>query len=321
MSSVLVKKRKLGEGAYGIVYEALIKKNIKDEKGHTLALKRNYGDPENIGACCIREMNFLKTLKHKHIIKLLKIIEGDPFTEDCPMTPKHKRDGMSEDSYHFLLEYVDINLDEYSINNNDNYHMKIIMFQCLIAVDFMHSKKIIHRDLKPANILINTTKKLPEAKICDFGLSTYNSNYRPSTPGAVTSYYRAPEICCEYDDYSYPVDIWSLGCIFFEIITKNILISNESDNDPKIFKKIINTIPEQLEISYLNKYILRGYTDPFDHKYKKNIKKKSFKSLITEHISAEDFNKKGGKLADFSQKSIREILQDEKSLTYPFRLC
>ena len=300
MNSVLEKKRKLGEGAYGIVYEALIKKNKTDEHGHTLALKRNYGDPENLGICCIREMNFLKSLKHKHIIKLLKIIEGDPFTEDCPMTPKHKRDGMLEDSYHFLLEYVDINLEDYYIKNNDHYYMKIIIFQCFLAIDFMHSKKIIHRDLKPANILINTSKKLPEAKICDFGLSTYAANYRPATPGAVTAWYRAPEICCEYDNYSYPIDIWSLGCIFFEIITKKILITGDNDSDIKIFKKIINTIPEKLEINYLNKYILYGYIDPFDHKYKKNTKKKSFKNLITEYITEKDFNKQGGNLEQFS---------------------
>ena len=310
MNSVLEKKRKLGEGAYGIVYEALIKKKKDDKEGHILALKRNYGDPENIGVCCIREMNFLKTLKHKHIIRLLKVIEGDPFTEDCPMTPKSKRDGMTEDSYHFLLEFVDTNLEDYYIKNNDFYCMKVIIFQCLLAMDFMHSKKILHRDLKPANILINTSKQIPEAKICDFGLSSFAAKYRPSTPGAVTAWYRAPEICCEYEFYSYPIDMWSLGCIFYEIIAKKILISTENDNDVKIFRKIINTVPEKLDSNYINKFILRGYIDPFDHKYKKNIQKDSFKTKLLEHIEEKKFNKQGGNLDQFTDLLDKILLMD-----------
>ena len=71
------KKEKLGEGAYGIVYEAEIEKDGKKQK---VAVKRNYGDFENQGITCIRELNFLAMLNHPCITKL-KTVSDDPKTQ------------------------------------------------------------------------------------------------------------------------------------------------------------------------------------------------------------------------------------------------
>ena len=200
--ATIEKKDKLGEGAYGIVYAGALKERDKEVK---VAIKRNYGDPENIGICCIREMNFLAFFSHPCITRLKTISTGDPFEKSCPMTPRPKRYDMKEDSHHFVLEYAGESLEKFYEECNDYYHIKIIMCQILLGMEYIHAKGIIHRDLKPANILvISEEDELPYARICDFGLSCYPSFYRPATPGAVTSWYRAPEICCEYDDYSYP---------------------------------------------------------------------------------------------------------------------
>jgi serine/threonine protein kinase len=322
--SVIEKKDKLGEGAYGIVYAGAIKERNKEVK---VAIKRNYGDPENIGISCIREMNFLAFFNHPCITKLKHISIGDPFEKKCPMTPRPKRYDMKEDSHHFVLEYAGQSLEDYYDECTDYYFLKIIMCQILLGIEFIHSKRVIHRDLKPANILVIHEKEdLPYAKICDFGLSCYPSNYRPSTPGAVTSWYRAPEICCEYDDYSYPSDMWSIGCIFYEMLIKKPFIKINKDNSKAIFREIISQLPEKFSTRQVNEFINEGDCGKFKHGYT-DILTPGKKPFI-DHLSKIDtvaFNKTGGSKRQFSEiLDNLLVLQPEnrwsakKCLDHPF---
>ncbi len=76
-------------------------------------------------------------------------------------------------------------------------------------------------------------------KIADFGLArTFSIPIRPYTHEVVTLWYRAPEILLGSLEYSTPIDIWSLGCIFAELVTKNTLFSGNSEIEQlfKIFK-------------------------------------------------------------------------------------
>ena len=187
--STIEKNKKIGEGAYGIVYEGKLSNNDKEIK---VAIKRNYGDEESIGISSLREMNFLAYLKHPCITRLKTISIGDPFKKNCPMTPRPKRNDMREDSHHFVLEYADNSLEDFYLECHNFYQLKIIICQVLLSLEFIHAKGILHRDLKPGNVLISMEEDMPYAKLCDFGLTCYPSNYRPSTPGAVTSWYRAP---------------------------------------------------------------------------------------------------------------------------------
>lgn len=294
----LEKKKKLGEGAYGVVYEAEIKKGDKTEK---VAVKRNYGDNENQGISCIRELNFLASLNHPCITKLKSVSLGDPFPKNCPMTPRPNRNDMKEDTHHFILEYSNYCLEDYYLTCEDFYEIKIIMTQILLGLEYLHHRKILHRDLKPGNVLISKEKKLPYAKICDFGLSCFPSNYRPSTPGAVTSWYRAPEICCEYDNYSFPSDIWSIGCIFYEIVTKKPFIETSKDNSKSIFKDIIAVLPEKFTAKIITDYIKKGDCDRFKHGYTEKLtpKKKPFIDHMKKYIDVDKFNKSDGNIEDF----------------------
>jgi serine/threonine protein kinase len=311
----ITKKNKLGEGAYGIVYEAEMEVDGKKEK---VAVKRNYGDMENRGISCIRELNFLAALNHPCITKLKTVSVGDPFPKECPMTPRPKRNRMKEDSHHFILEYSNHCLDDFYITCYEPQMLKIIMVQILLGLEYLHSKGILHRDLKPSNILISQEKKLPYAKICDFGLSCFPNNYRPSTPGAVTSWYRAPEICCEYDDYSFPSDIWSTGCIFYEIVTKKSFIKTEKDNSKSIFKDIVTLLPEKFTTKEVNKFVKDGDCGKLKHGYTEKLtpKKKSFYTHMVEKIDIEKFDSTPGICDDFCDLLDHMlVLKPEKRFT------
>jgi serine/threonine protein kinase len=96
-------------------------------------------------------------------------------------------------------------------------HIKIFLKQILSGLNICHSNRIIHRDIKPQNILIGIDENL---KLADFGLARGLSvPGLPLTKEVVTLWYRAPELLLEATQYSFPVDMWSVGCIFWEICT------------------------------------------------------------------------------------------------------
>ena len=96
-------------------------------------------------------------------------------------------------------------------------HIKIYIKQILNGVHTCHCNRIMHRDMKPQNILIGTDGNL---KLADFGLArTFSVPVRPFTHEVVTLWYRAPELLLGALQYSIAVDMWSVGCIFWEICT------------------------------------------------------------------------------------------------------
>lgn len=103
------------------------------------------------------------------------------------------------------------------------------MKQLLDGIVFCHSRRIIHRDLKPQNLLLDNKGTI---KIADFGLAlAFGIPIRPYTHEVVTLWYRSPEVLLGSQKYSTPVDIWSIACIFAEMITKVPLFHGDSEID------------------------------------------------------------------------------------------
>ena len=98
--------------------------------------------------------------------------------------------------------------------------------EILNGLHHMHQLRIVHRDLKPENILL----KNGEVKICDFGSSKFidEKNFK-NTPYVVSRYYRAPELILATNKYNEAIDIWAVGCILFELLTRTPLFPGDTE--------------------------------------------------------------------------------------------
>jgi mitogen-activated protein kinase 1/3 len=95
------------------------------------------------------------------------------------------------------------------------------MYQTLRGLLYIHSANVIHRDLKPSNILVN---KNCDLKICDLGLARgFQIEDENKTEYVVTRWYRAPEVILQASEYTKAIDVWSVGCIFAELIGRTPL--------------------------------------------------------------------------------------------------
>lgn len=100
--------------------------------------------------------------------------------------------------------------------NISETHSQSYMHQLLDAIAFCHMHRVLHRDLKPQNLLIDSRGHI---KLADFGLArSFNLPMRGYTHEVITLWYRAPEILLGTKFYATGVDIWSLGCIFAEMV-------------------------------------------------------------------------------------------------------
>lgn len=291
------KKEKLGDGTYGVVYSAEMH---TDDELKEVAVKRNLCQPSMLGMSCIREMNFLECLKgHPNIVFLESVHQGNPF-RNGPMTPIPLEREQSEDSHHFIFERAECTMFKYlKSKDRDLKLMKSFMCDILLGLEYCHSKSILHRDLKPDNILILNDV----AKICDFGMSCRPNKYIPSTPGTVTSWYRAPEICCEHE-YSLASDIWSAGCVFYQMLSSRSLITvddieDEDELNKELMKDILRKTPERWKKSYMKKYLATGaLTKHINLKLEK--KSKPFFDMLKRKKYLANFNKSPGSLNEIS---------------------
>ncbi|KCV68294.1 CMGC/CDK protein kinase [Fonticula alba] len=195
------------EGAYGVVYRAKCRKT-----GETVALKRLKPEHDRIGfsITTLREVSMLLTAHHPHVIRVLEIVVGSP---RCP------------DDFYIAMEYASYGELKQFLKNFPRLlrpnEVKMLMQQLLSAVDHLHDKWIIHRDLKPSNLFLDARGHL---KVGDFGLArAFGSPVKEMSPNVVTLWYRAAELLLGSRVYTTAIDMWSVGCIFYEIMARKPL--------------------------------------------------------------------------------------------------
>ncbi|AQK97124.1 mitogen-activated protein kinase 8-like isoform X2 [Zea mays] len=196
----------IGKGSYGVVCSA-----VDQHTGDKVAIKKIHNIFEHLSdaARILREIKLLRLLRHPDIVEIKHI-----------MLPPSRRD--FKDIY-VVFELMDTDLHQVIKANDDltREHHQFFLYQMLRALKYIHTANVYHRDLKPKNILANANCKL---KICDFGLARVAFNDTPTTvfwtDYVATRWYRAPELCGSFfSKYSPAIDIWSIGCIFAEVLT------------------------------------------------------------------------------------------------------
>jgi cyclin-dependent kinase 2 len=210
----LLKTEKIGEGTYGIVYKA------KDKvTNQYVALKkiRLEGESEGVPSTALREITLLKELEHPNVVQLLDVV-------------------VSKQKLYMVFEYCDKDLktfmDEYEPNDTPGLPepmAKNYLYQLLDGIAYCHARRLLHRDLKPQNLLLDNSGNI---KLADFGLArAFSFPVRNYTHEVITLWYRPPEILLGSKGYSMAVDVWSLGCIFSEMLTKKPLFPGDSEID------------------------------------------------------------------------------------------
>ncbi len=218
---------KLGRGSYGTVYKAVNKNN---DVLYALKIFKNQQKYKNSTQS---EINILK-----------KLNQNEKITRQ-----RNKRELISKMFHSFDYEYHTISvLKLYSSNLYEEYKKQkkfediaqyTIFCDLVLGLEFLKNNKIIHCDLKPENILFYDDTSF-HVVISDFGLSI--SEEMASKEYNIQSlWYRAPEVILR-KNFDYNIDIWSLGCIIFEIAFGRELFTGTEEK--KVVAKIISIIGE-----------------------------------------------------------------------------
>ncbi|CAF1442852.1 unnamed protein product [Rotaria magnacalcarata] len=221
-------QKRLGKGAYGIVWKAVDKRSKE-----VVALKkifdafRNQTDAQRT----YREIVFLREFgEHPNMIRLHNVLRAD-----------------NDRDIYLVFEFMEADLHNVIRKGNilKDTHKRYVMYQLLKAMKYLHSANVIHRDMKPSNVLINQQCRV---KICDFGLArSLNHVYEDPQHPALTEYvatrwYRAPEILLASSKYTKGVDMWSLGCILGEMLLGKPLFQGTSTFNQ--LERILQHIPK-----------------------------------------------------------------------------
>jgi mitogen-activated protein kinase 1/3 len=257
--------KRLGQGAYGVVCACLDTSNNKK-----VAIKKIPNAFEDLidAKRIVREIKLLHFFEHPNIVNLVDIQKPE------------KETGF--DDIYFATEFMETDLHKviYSKQKLTDEHIQYFIYQILCGTYYMHSADIVHRDLKPSNILVN---KNCDVKICDLGLgrggisdneeekkNNHNENDKQDelTEYVITRWYRAPEVILCPSEYSKAVDVWSIGCIFAELLGRKAIFQGDHYLDQ--IKKITSVLgsPKIDDLDFISKPEAKEFILKLDKKNK-----------------------------------------------------
>ncbi|KAJ2094509.1 Protein kinase, partial [Coemansia sp. RSA 922] len=208
----------LGTGSFGKVKLA-----VHSQTGHKVALKiigRSKLAHSDMVGRVNREIQYLKMLRHPHIIKLYEVITT---ATDIIM----------------VIEYAGGELFNYIVERGRMSEKDARRFfqQMVSAVEYCHRRNIVHRDLKPENVLLDPYDNV---KVADFGLSNIMKDGEFLQTSCGSPNYAAPEVI-NGKLYAGPeVDAWSCGVILYVMMCGRLPF--DDDHIPALFKKITSGV-------------------------------------------------------------------------------
>jgi serine/threonine protein kinase len=225
-------ERVIGHGSFGVVFLAKVV-----ETGEVVAIKKVLQDKRFKN----RELQVMRMLNHPNIVLL----------KHCFYSNGDKPDELF---LNLVLEYVPDNMYRFSrqfAKSKESMPLilvRLFTYQLCRALHYMHSAlNLCHRDIKPQNLLVDTNSGV--LKVCDFGSAKQIVPGEASVAYICSRYYRAPELIFGVTTYGSAIDIWSLGCVFAELLIGKPLFPGESSVDQlvEVFKVLGTPSKEELE--------------------------------------------------------------------------
>ena len=193
-----------------------------------VAVKKIFFENEKEGfpITALRELMFLKKLRHENIAELIEICNS-----------KATANNQFKNQCYLVFIFYDHDLAGIIANKRVKFsfgEIKSVINQILNALYYIHNKKILHRDIKSANIFIS--KETGKIKVGDFGLARSYTKAKPDQPNrytnkVVTLWYRAPELLLGERNYTAAIDIWGVGCIMAELWTRSPIMQGRNETN------------------------------------------------------------------------------------------
>ena len=183
---------------------------------------------------------------------------------------------------HMCIAFDMLGLSVFDFLKDNHYvpypldQVRHIAYQLCYAVNFLHENHLTHTDLKPENILfVNSdftsvynpkkkrderTVKCTDIKLIDFGSATFDHEHHSTIVS--TRHYRSPEVILELG-WSQPCDVWSVGCIIFELYTGYTLFQTHDNKEHlAMMERILGTLPyRMIKKTKKTKYFYKGRLD------------------------------------------------------------
>ena len=220
----------VGNGAFGIVWRA----REEGGNGQPVAIKKVILDRRYHN----RELEMMKGMDHECVIRLLNHFEK----------PGRKKD---ETYLHLVMEYCPDTIRSLALQYHKQRtrfpvdHIRVYMYQCLKALEYVHTKRICHRDLKPDNLLTDPSRL--KLKLIDFGCAKVLTKGQPNVSYICSRYYRAPELLFGATEYTCAVDLWSVGTILAELLLGHLPFQGQDSTQQHLVEimKLLGTPTER----------------------------------------------------------------------------
>ncbi|XP_055381315.1 serine-rich adhesin for platelets [Condylostylus longicornis] len=250
----------LGEGTFGRVVK------VKDmEREHCMALK------------IIKNVEKYREAAKLEINALEKIAQKDPKSEHLCVRMIDWFDYHG----HMCIAFEMLGLSVFDFLRENNYEpypleqVRHMGYQLCYSVKFLHDNRLTHTDLKPENILFVDSEytthfnhkksrevrrvKSTDVRLIDFGSATFDHEHHSTIVS--TRHYRAPEVILELG-WSQPCDVWSIGCILFELYLGMTLFQTHDNREHlAMMERILGQIPYRMARKTKTKYFYHGKLD------------------------------------------------------------